>query len=330
MRKLFSFNSELNKVTGVQKVLLDIHHAVKDTYDAKIVGTIPYGQVNKNHGITQSEYIQFKNPFIFYNSIVIVHERKFLLMFWLMNHLLFQRIKLVYVHHNVLYGMKRLTFIPKTVVAISDSGIQNLMEYFKVPQGNIHKIHNCVTDIHPRERIYTIKDKNITLLYPARINSVKRQVEIYRKLKGKLNSNIHILFAGEGPFLETLREEVKEDERFTCLGFRKDITDLLQKYDYMMLFSSQEGLPITLIEAAMCATPIICNDVGGNCEIAHNGQNAFVVSNWDELIQCLNSLQNVSHEDYLKMAMHSRRIYEENFTFEKFKDSYLKLLSTLE
>ena len=94
MKKLFSFNSELNKVTGVQKVLLDIHHAVKDTYNAKIVGTIPYGQVNKNHGITQSEYIQFKNPFIFYNSIVIVHERKFLLMFWLMNHLLFQAFKI--------------------------------------------------------------------------------------------------------------------------------------------------------------------------------------------------------------------------------------------
>ena len=32
-RKVFSFNSELYKVTGVQKVLMDIHHAVKEDYD---------------------------------------------------------------------------------------------------------------------------------------------------------------------------------------------------------------------------------------------------------------------------------------------------------
>ena len=38
--KIFQFNSELHKVTGVQKVLMDIHHAVKDKYDAKIVGAV--------------------------------------------------------------------------------------------------------------------------------------------------------------------------------------------------------------------------------------------------------------------------------------------------
>lgn len=42
-RKVFSFNSELYKVTGVQKVLMDIHHAVKEDYDAIIVGTVSYG-----------------------------------------------------------------------------------------------------------------------------------------------------------------------------------------------------------------------------------------------------------------------------------------------
>lgn len=46
-RKVFSFNSELYKVTGVQKVLMDIHHAVKEDYDAIIVGTVSYGMVDK-------------------------------------------------------------------------------------------------------------------------------------------------------------------------------------------------------------------------------------------------------------------------------------------
>ena len=64
-RKVFSFNSELYKVTGVQKVLMDIHHAVKEDYDAIIVGTVSYGMVDKSHQIFEDEYKQFKNPFMF-------------------------------------------------------------------------------------------------------------------------------------------------------------------------------------------------------------------------------------------------------------------------
>ena len=70
-RKVFSFNSELYKVTGVQKVLMDIHHAVKEDYDAIIVGTVSYGMVDKSHQIFEDEYKQFKNPFMFYDSIVV-------------------------------------------------------------------------------------------------------------------------------------------------------------------------------------------------------------------------------------------------------------------
>lgn len=326
--KIFSFNSELTKVTGVQKVLLDIHRAVKEEYDAKIVGTVPYELVDPNLKIARKEYVRFKNPFMFRKSIVIVHERKFLLMFWLLNHVLFQRIKLVYIHHNVFYSHRRLSVMPKTVIAISDEGVENLKTYFRVPARNIHKIYNCVIDVHPKPRTYRSLD-TITLLYPARINKVKRQIEVYRHLKDELDKRIRIVFVGEGPYLSDLRQEIDGDERFVSLGFRSDVIELLQQCDYMMLFSSQEGLPITLIEAAMCGTPIVCNNVGGNCEIAIDGKNAFVVNDWDELIHQLNSLFGVSSETWLHMSKSSRKIFEERFTFEKLKSNYLALLNTL-
>lgn len=34
-RKVYSFNSELFKVTGVQKVLNDVHHVVMDEYEGR-------------------------------------------------------------------------------------------------------------------------------------------------------------------------------------------------------------------------------------------------------------------------------------------------------
>ena len=90
MNKLFSIDSQLYKVTGVEKVMLNIHKAVREDYEAKIVGNIPYNKIRSEHGIKEEEYIQFKNPFMFYNSIVVVHERRLLMLFWLLNHLLFQ------------------------------------------------------------------------------------------------------------------------------------------------------------------------------------------------------------------------------------------------
>lgn len=331
MKKVFSLDFQLQKVTGIEKVMLDIHHAVKNDYEARIVGNLQYQSINKDHGISKEEYLKFRNPFMFYNSIVFVHDRRFLLPLWILNTFFFQRIHIVYVHHNVLVGNKLLTVFPKNVVAISDSGIRNLIDYFGVEKNNITKIHNCVVDQKPDEH-KVCEGSEISVLYPARINRVKRQVEIVEKLKGKIDKRVKIYFAGEGPLLDELQESTKFDEQFVTLGYRADVLKLMQKCDYMMLFSTQEGLPITLIEATMCGTPIVCNGVGGNEEIAINGENAFVAptpDDYDWLVNTLNSLPNVSNDEYKRMCSRSREVYRDNYTYDLFKQKYLELLNTI-
>lgn len=327
-KKVFSIDTQLYKVTGVEKVLLDIHHAVRNDYEAKIVGTIPYKKVNKDHNIPYEEYIHFHNPFMFYNSIVIVHERRLLLFLGLLNFFLFQKIKIVYIHHNLLYKHIKSTILPKTIVAIADRGIENLIKVFKAPSKDIHKIYNCVQDVYSEPHHANDKE-TITLLLPGRINSQKQQIEIVKRLRGKLDKRIKILFAGDGPNLDELSRLCKNESQFEVLGFRSDVKKLMQSSNYVFLYSVHEGLPITLIEATMLGVPIICSDVGGNPEICHDGKNGWVLNDWDALIKTLNNLPNVSQEDYRRMCNESRRIYEENFTFDIFKEKYLKLLKTL-
>lgn len=329
-RKVYSFNSELFKVTGVQKVLMDVHHAVMDEYDAKIVGTVPFEKVHKDLNIQKEEYARFRNPFMFRNSIVILHERNFLAFFWFLNHVLFQNVKLVYIHHNVFSNHRRMSIMPKTVVAISDEGVRNLHEFFGVPMEHIHKIYNCTKDIHSApHKIYD--GGMVKILYPARINGQKRQLEVVEHLKGTLNGKIKILFAGAGPNLEALKEATKGDEHFECLGYRSDIYNLLQECGYMMLFSGHEGLPIASIEATMMGCPIICNNVGGNAEIVENGANGFVLDkdDWDGLIKRLNHLTKISREEYEQMSNNSRIKYEKCFTFKIFQSAYLNLIKRM-
>ncbi len=329
-RKVFSFNSQLYKVTGVQRVLMDIHRAVRDDYDARVVGTVPYERVHSDIGLSRAEYVRLRNPLMFRGAIVIVHERKFLALFWLLNHLLLQRIKIVYVHHNEFSDHRCLSVMPRTVVAISDSGVRNLTDFFRVPPEHIHKIHNCVADIHPRpHKVYG--GGEVKVLYPARINSQKRQVEIVRRLVGRLDKRVRILFAGTGPGYEELRRLTDGNPNFVAMGYQADIYSLMERCDFVLLFSGHEGLPITLIEACMMGIPIVCSNVGGNPEIVTDGVNGYMLGrdDWDGLAATLNSLAATSMEGYRRMSEAGRRRYEQCYVFEIFRENYLKLLSEL-
>lgn len=330
MKKIYSFNSELYKVTGVQKVMMDVHHAVSEEYDAKIVGTIPYKDVHIDHGINEHEYVRLRNPFMFRNSIVIAHERKFLVFFWLLNKVFRQNIKLVYIHHNVFHNHQLLSIMPKNVVAISDEGVRNLHDFFGVSMGHIHKIYNSVKDVHPKSH-KPYDGGEVKILYPARINRQKRQLEIVERLKGRLDAKVKIIFAGIGPDYEELKSKVEGLQNFQCLGYRSDIYQLQQDCNYMMLFSGHEGLPITLIEAMMMGTPAICSNVGGNAEIVKDGTNGFVIDkeDWEGLAKTINALGDVEEKEYEGLSLQARLQYECHFTFERFKENYLELLHSL-
>lgn len=68
---VFQFNTELYKVTGIQRVILDIHEALKEEVDVKIVGNLPFDKVNGSLGISEGDYVRFKTPLMFRNSVVV-------------------------------------------------------------------------------------------------------------------------------------------------------------------------------------------------------------------------------------------------------------------
>lgn len=316
-------------MTGVQKVMMDVHHALTSKYNAKIVGTIPFDKVHTDHHINRNEYVKCINPFMFYHSIVIIHERKLLLPFWILNHLLFQRIKIVYIHHNEFHNHKFLTILPNTIVAISDRGRKNLIEFFDANPKHIHKIHNCVIDKGYVESKANKTDDTIKLIYPARINNQKQQIELVKHLEGKIDKNIKITFVGIGPKFEELKELCVGKENFEVLGYRNDVIDLIRKSDYTLLYSANEGLPITLIESSMVGKPIICSNVGGNNEICEDGANGWIITNWEDLIKVIKSLKYIPEENYINMSHNSRSIYEQKFTFKIFQEKYLQLIDSI-
>ena len=90
---------------------------------------------------------------------------------------------------------------------------------------------------------------------------------------------IHFLIAGEGELFESSKSRARAEQLpITFLGWRKDIDNLFAASDIAILTSDNEGIPLTLIQAAQAGLPIIAPAVGSISDIVENDKTGFLTS----------------------------------------------------
>lgn len=325
---IFSITTSLTRYGGAQKVLIDVHNGIRSSFSCKVLGIHKYKNLHPKYNIAEHEYMQLKNPWQLKNKVILVHARNILPFIVLANRLLFLRAKIVYVAHNVYSTYGKVTLMPDTVVSISNKVTDNLHSYFKIgPTKKVSLVYNGIPDqLKSRTRAYNPKE--IKILYPARVNAVKRQLELVRCLRTSLAKNIHIYFAGTGEDFNQLREITNPLPNFHALGFVEDMNELIPDFDYLMLYSKQEGLPLSLLEGIMHGKPLLVNDVGGNLEIGVPGFNGYKLEDeWLALAGQLNRLDAVTPELYHNMATNSRKLYLEKFTYKTMVEKYIEIIN---
>lgn len=282
----------------------------EEIHDKYNVDGCDYKRIEEISGLKDDKVL------IFSHQRKVTHLLLFLKIFGNYNY------SVVHVSHNEFRTFKFFRLYPENNIAVSERVKGNMIQYFGVKNENIEVIYNGIEDLYCKEKDkIRKKDDNIKILYAARINSVKRQVQLVNELKGKINQGIQIHFAGIGDDYKLLKDVCENSESFICLGF-KNIDEIIYDYDYIMLFSTNEGLPLSLIEGCMYRKPLIANNVGGNSEIINNNCNGFVVSDYNSLIKLINKLHDISNDEYEKMASCSRDIYEKKFRYDVFVDKY--------
>lgn len=314
---------------GAEKVMLDLHRGLQKKCSSKILSLQPLDGVHPKYALAPAELLHFKHPWQLNDKVLIVHSRNLIPFFVLIKRLFFLNVRIIYVSHNVYATFKHFTYFPDEVVSISDKVTSNLLDYFKLDSKRITLIHNGMEDFGSDTSFAQAyrKDANIRILYPARVNTVKRQLAIVAALKEQgLAANIEIHFAGIGEDYEQLKLSCG-DSQFKALGFVEDMHGLIVKYDYLMLFSIQEGLPLSLIEGAMHGKPLLVNDVGGNLEIGVPGDNGiFLVDDLARLAEQLNKLNELDEQAYMKMAARSREVFKEKFGYDRMINKYTDLI----
>ena len=120
---------------------------------------------------------------------------------------------------------------------------------------------------------------------------------------------------GEGrPELERLIATYGLENRVILLGWRRDISNILNSSDFFAMTSLWEGLPISTIEAMACGLVPVVNDVDGQREIVKDGVNGFLVNPYDAedtAAKILFLAKNPEIKD--KMSRNAKQTIDETF-----------------
>ena len=88
------------------------------------------------------------------------------------------------------------------------------------------------------------------------------------------------LIAGGGRQEEGIRRLVHDsglEQRFSLIGERTDIYDVIRSIDVLLICSDHEGIPMVMLEAMALGTAVVAREVGGIPEVIRDGLNGVLV-----------------------------------------------------
>jgi L-malate glycosyltransferase len=88
------------------------------------------------------------------------------------------------------------------------------------------------------------------------------------------------VIAGDGPLLADLKQmaiSMGISEQVIFTGFREDILDVINSFDFFLMSSHHEGIPMVVLEAMSLGKTVVAFDVGGLREIIQNDCSGLLV-----------------------------------------------------
>ena len=132
-----------------------------------------------------------------------------------------------------------------------------------------------------RERLGVPKDA-MMIVAAGRLSPEKGHkylIEAAVQVKRK-RTNVFFVFCGDGPCRRNLEAQARVlgvGEMCLFPGFRRDLPEIFQAMDLMVLPSLSEGLPNVVLEAFSSSKPVVATAVGGVPEVVEDAVNGLLV-----------------------------------------------------
>lgn len=140
-----------------------------------------------------------------------------------------------------------------------------------------------VSDIEKRRMEMGYGEYKYLLLCTGELNENKDQTTIIRAMQGIVSAveSVKLLLAGNGPKEQELKRLVKSlglDNHVEFLGYRTDLERFTPIVDVVVSCSHREGMPLNIIEAMLCAKPVVASINRGHKELVENGGNGYLLA----------------------------------------------------
>jgi glycosyltransferase involved in cell wall biosynthesis len=214
------------------------------------------------------------------------------------------RTKVVHTFHgHLLYGYfsplktKLIVLIEKFLGVFSDSiiavGGNTKVELVKAGIAKPEKISNIApavikesdADFGALKKRLGIKDSEFVVGWLGRLTQIKRPDRVIELAKAL--PNILFLIGGKGELETNLENQLPHNVRL--IGWVKPF-EFWPNCDVALLTSENEGMPTSLIEAALCGIPIVAENVGSVGDIVKSGINGYLVEGFEQRLTAISDL----------------------------------------
>ena len=334
-------------IGGAERIVYQLSSDLKDEFDSVHVASTGglweselAAQGIQHHKILD---IDSKNPvtvlkllfsihqIIKQKGITIVHTHHRMAAFYIrLLKLVHPKLIHVYTAHNVfkdklpLYG-----FALKNAksVAVGEAVNKNLKEDVGIADSRV--IYNGVVLKETDEQVdEIISYDGIKLGCIARLSEQKGLTYLLDAMSLLTIKDIRLFIVGEGELREELENKVKEldlQDSVIFLGYRKDIVECINSFDFLVSSSLFEGLALNVIETFMNGKTMVATNIPGINEVV-NDENGILVpaKNPGALASAIDKLAT----DVLlrnRLAFHAKKTYEEKFSYSMFLENYRAL-----
>jgi len=195
------------------------------------------------------------------------------------------------------------------------------------------------TQWHSRQELEKIIEQPIErkkiLLTSGRLAKRKGVAWFIKNVMPQLSEEFLYVVAGDGPDKTNIIEAIKNnhlEKRIIMLGYVPDSVRniLLNTADLFLqpnikVTGDMEGFGISVIEAGACRLPVLVSNMEGLKDAIKEGSNGFLIEpkNTGAFVKKINEL--MSRDDFrLEFGEKARRYVEENFSWAKISQQYLK------
>jgi glycosyltransferase involved in cell wall biosynthesis len=178
------------------------------------------------------------------------------------------------------------------IIAVSEGIKANLAEEFNIAPSKIEVIFNPV-DLNRISALcelpleHSFLKEGVPLICSAGRLVPQKGFDVLLKAFKKVTEEIdaRLIILGQGPEKESLSRLVDDlaiTEKVSFAGFQKNPFGFISKADIFVLPSRYEGLPMVMLEAMACGTPIVSTDCkSGPREILQDGKYWVIIPTED-------------------------------------------------